>query len=197
MNLLYKVFLVLKPVLPVLLIVGLLQISGQLTNVLTYGQSAILKTGLLNADSEPESSELFDYAFDAYTPDGQKLNTEELKNKVVFINIWATWCGPCRAEMPTIQNLYESTHDPNIVFIILSKDMGGNAAMKVSQYIKKNNFTFPVYIAQGKSTDQLEVPSIPVSYVVSKKGKIALSEVGMRNYNTDRFKKFLKKLSAE
>jgi thiol-disulfide isomerase/thioredoxin len=198
-TLIIKTLMTLKPLLIVLAIVGLLQISGQWGYVQSFGQAAVLKTGVFNADAETEEagSRPFNFNFDAFALDGTKLDGASLKGKVVFLNLWATWCGPCRAEMPTIQQLHNEIKDTNVVFVILSIDQGDRAMQKVNSYITKNQFTFPVYVHPTQPQGELAVPSIPTTYVISKSGTIAHTEVGMRNYNNERFKKYLLKLAAE
>ena len=138
----HKVFLMLKPYLFILIIIGALQITGQLGKVIGYGQRAVLATGVLNAGDDFEDGEAFDFNFEAFTPDGIPLDKASLKNKVVFINLWATWCGPCRAEMPTIQQLYAENNNPNVVFVILSLDQGASAQKKFVITLPKANTRF-------------------------------------------------------
>lgn len=184
----------LKPYLIIGTVVLILQITGQLGTVITFGQTAVLKTGVMNAgvEVEDEEGQPFDYNFTAIDINGNTLSPDSLKNKVVFLNIWATWCGPCRAEMPTIQNLYEGLKNEDIVFVMLSVDRK-DPDTKVREFLAKNTYTFPVYILKGAPTTQLKVPNIPTTYIISKGGKIIRKEVGMRNYDTGRFRKFLLK----
>ncbi len=196
MNLIHNLFHFIKPVLPVAIIVGGLQITGQLGHVVSFGQSAILKSGIMNAGTEFDAGEDFDFNIKALSPDGKALSMDSLKNKVVFLNLWATWCGPCRAEMPTIQNLYNEVKEKDVVFILLSIDRI-DAERKVKEYVAKNKYTFPVYILSGQPNTQLRVPSIPTTFIISKSGRIIRKEVGMRNYNTEKFKKFLLKEARE
>ena len=194
MNTAQKLLHFIKPWLLIIIVIGALQITGQLSKVVSFGQSAILKTGVLNATPEPQEDvqEMFDYHFDATTVDGLPFDTESLKNKVVFLNLWATWCGPCRAEMPTIQNLYNEIKPDDIVFVMLSIDRK-DPVNKVKEYVVKNNYTFPVYILKGAPPTQLRVPSIPTTFIIDKKGNIIRKEVGMRRYDAEKFKKFLLK----
>jgi thiol-disulfide isomerase/thioredoxin len=196
MKIVYRVFHFLKPMLLLALIVGALHITGQLSNVATYGQTAMLKTGLFNAGAELEPEEAFDFNFKATTPAGAPLSMDSLANKVIFLNLWATWCGPCRAEMPTIQTLYSSIDRSNIAFVMLSIDKKGSEK-KVTDYIAKNRYTFPVYILNGAPSEQLRVPSIPTTFIISKDGKVVRKEVGMTNFNTEKFKKFLLKEASK
>jgi thiol-disulfide isomerase/thioredoxin len=188
----YKIFSFIKPFLLVILIVAVLKTTGQLGNVASIAQSTVLKTGLMNAGDEADVEEDFDFNFTAYSLDGKLLTKDSLKNKVVFLNMWATWCGPCRAEMPTIQSLHDGIKNDNIVFVMLAIDRV-DPERKVKNYIAKSNYTFPVYILKGEPPVQMRVPTIPTTFIISKEGKLLRKEVGMKNYDTERFKNFLLK----
>ncbi len=185
-----------KPILSAAIIVGLLLVTGLFDDVSYVAQSAIMKTGVLNASTTTEDApEDFDYGFGLQDLDGNKIEASELKDKVIFLNLWATWCGPCRVEMPSIQQLYETTSsNENIVFIILSIDASEDKE-KVRNYIRKKGFTFPVYMPRGYLTQQLTVPSIPTTFIVSKEGKVVRKEVGTTNFGKPRFAEFLQKLT--
>lgn len=157
-------------------------------------QSAALSTGFLDAGTEElKSPKQFDYDFAIKDLSGVKISFKKFQGKVVFLNMWATWCGPCRAEMADIQKLY-NTVDDKVVFIMLSIDDDKNNARVVS-YISNKAFTFPVYMPSGYLPEQLQVPSIPTTFVISKDGSVVAKEVGSKNYNTDKFKKFLEDLA--
>ena len=76
----------------------------------------------------------------------ESVELSDLKGKVVFLNQWATWCPPCRAEMPAIEKLYESVDKTKVAFVMLSLD---EDPQKARQFVKQNNFTFPVYVPGG------------------------------------------------
>ncbi len=151
----------------------------------------------MNASAIPiEDAQDFNYDFQIKDLDGHKINFSQYKNKVVFLNLWATWCGPCRAEMPTIQKLYtKMANDPNVVFVMLSIDKDKDLP-KVVRYLKDKSFTFKGYMPSGYLTEQLNVPNIPTTFIISKEGKIVGKEVGTTNFNSTRFYKFLKAESA-
>lgn len=189
----HKIFKFLKSWVGALAIVAVLYFTGLLGSISFLAQSAILKTGLMNASIEmPDEDEYFNYGFKIKDLEGNVLDFAQFKGKVLFINLWATWCGPCRAEMPTIQKLYDNIgHDPNIEFVMLSIDRDKDLD-KVIRYLKDKGYTFNGYMPSGYLTRQLDVPSIPTTFVVSKSGKILTKEVGTTNFNTNRFFKFLK-----
>lgn len=188
---------IIKTILPVIIIVGLLKVTGLLGEITYVAQSAALKAGVLNVNpSEPDKDTKFDYAFTLKDLKGKKFPFDQYKGKVVFINLWATWCGPCKAEMPGIQNLYSKMKDDSVTFIMLSLDKD-QALPKVEAYVQKNQYTFPIFMPSGYLAEQLQVPSIPTTFIVSKKGKIVMKEVGTRNYDTKKMVEFLRKEAAK
>ncbi len=161
------------------------------------GQSTFIKTGLPASSRRPlRNVPNFDYNFAIKDLDGNKLSFEQFKGKVIFLNLWATWCGPCRAEMPAIQELYSDVEKDQIVFVMLSIDKDSDKG-KIVRYIKNNEFTFPVYQPSGRLTKQLWVPTIPTTLVVSKDGKIVAKEVGTTDFNTAKFKRFIHELASK
>lgn len=185
---------------PVLVII-LLHVSGLLSSTTAYAQKILLQTGILNASIERQvTNENFSYDFTIQTLNGESFPMEQLKGKVIFINLWATWCGPCRAEMPAIESLYKGTTHKDLAFVMLSIDRK-NDEIKVKNYVNTKGFTFPVYLVQSPFPNQLpealQVPSIPTTFVINKKGEIVYKNVGTANYNTKKFKNFLEELLQE
>jgi thiol-disulfide isomerase/thioredoxin len=186
-----------KPIVVALLVILVLKGTGLLSSVSYYAQSALVVTGFRDAGSEKiKKPETFDYQFVVRDQHGTRINFSAFKGKVIFLNLWATWCGPCRAEMPTIQSLYDHAKSDSVVFVMLSVDDDG-AEAKINRYIDNNKFTFPVYRPSGYLTEQLNVPGIPTTLIISKEGKIVSKEVGATNFDTPHFRKFLEKLSKE
>jgi thiol-disulfide isomerase/thioredoxin len=186
-----------KPVAGVIVVLMLLKYTGLLGGVSYVAQSALLKTGIRNADAEnDERVKDFDYNFSIRSLDGNKIDFNEFKGKVVFLNLWATWCGPCRAEMAGIQDLYSQLNNDQVYFVMLSLDKSEHK-QKIIDYIKKSEFTFPAYTPSGYLPEQLQVPSIPTTFIISKSGKVVSTEIGATNFNTRHFKKYLSQLAAE
>jgi len=98
-----------KPFLTAIAIIAVLKLTGTLDDVSYCTSSALLKVGIMDATPGKESdpAEPFDYNFKIKTLDGTVVDFNQFRGKVVFINLWATWCGPCRVEMPSIQKLYD------------------------------------------------------------------------------------------
>ncbi|MBT1705362.1 TlpA family protein disulfide reductase [Chryseosolibacter indicus] len=191
-----KVYQFFKPWLTIIIVITILRYTGLMSSISVFTNSVILKTGLMDIRPEEETAvRLFDYNFELRDLKGNIIEATTLKDKVVFINLWATWCGPCRAEMPSIQELYNKVDSSKILFVMLSLDKPQNIE-KVKQFVADKEFTFPVYMPNGSLPKQLNVSSIPTTFVIGKDGKIKMQKTGVASYNTPKFEKFINDLTA-
>lgn len=110
---------------------------------------------------------------------GNSFDFENEKGNVVFVNFWATWCPPCIAEMPSIQELYDDYGD-RVTFIMLAQD----DVEKVKNFVTKKEYNFPVYFSQSLAPDVLESKVIPTTYLISKEGRIIIAETGAADWNS-------------
>lgn len=196
-RILFNAWKVTKPWILFVFVLLILRYTGALAGISSVANQAVLMTGVLNADPTKTTTknETFNYDFIIKTLDGKEIDFNSFRNKTVFINMWATWCGPCRAEMPSIQNLYNKVNSDSIAFVMLSID-AEDQPQKVSQYIDAKGFTFPVFIA-GDLPEQLQVKTIPSTFVIDNDGTIAYKKTGMAEYDTKQFRKFLEKLMTD
>lgn len=113
--------------------------------------------------------------------DGKLITLKDLKGKVVFINFWATWCGPCIAEMPSIQKLYDQYKDnPEVVFVLLEAE--GNKT-KATKFMENKELTLPVYYPSGNIPQEFFRGSLPTTVILDKEGNIAHITEGMADYS--------------
>ena len=104
------------------------------------------------------------------------------KGKVVILNFWATWCPPCRAEMPSMETLYQRFKNEGLE--ILAVNLGENQAT-VRQFIQNNRYTFPVPLDSNNRIGAIYgVEAIPTSYILDRDGKIIARIVGSINWDT-------------
>lgn len=173
-----------------------LRYTGALGTLQSAAGHVALATGAMDANPESYNAgkEMFEYSFSVRTPDGETVDFNEYRGKTVFLNLWATWCGPCRAEMPSIQELYEQVGSDSIRFVMLSIDRPEDI-QKVRSYVAANDYTFPIFIA-GDLPAQLQVRIIPSTFVIAPDGTVAYKKSGMADYNTSKFKKFLQKVRS-
>lgn len=113
------------------------------------------------------------------------------KGKVTFISYWATWCPPCIAELPGIQDLYQDYGD-KVNFILLTQE----APEKVKGFISRKGYKLPIYFPQMQAPEMLQGNSIPTNYIIDTKGKIIIKETGAANWNSAKVRNLLNELSA-
>jgi thiol-disulfide isomerase/thioredoxin len=108
---------------------------------------------------------------------GNPIELSSLKGKPVFMNFWATWCPPCVAEMPFINELYPEYKD-KVQFVMVSVDDPKDKD-KVVNFIADKGFTFPVYTAeQADIAKAYNIQGIPTTYIINDKGNIKKVHVG-------------------
>jgi len=123
---------------------------------------------------------------------GNTNNTSNLNGKVVFINFWASWCPPCRAEMPSINELYKKLqNDTTFVFLFINEDDDRTKAIK---YIENNHFSFAIFYTSSGVPEEIFKGTLPTTIVINKEGKIVLKHEGLAGYNTDSFIRQLQEL---
>ena len=137
-----------------------------------------------------EADKLDTYNWELNGLNTQSLNFNEFENKVVFINFWATWCPPCRAEMPMIQSLYNDYKD-KIAFVFVTNENWTT----VEKYFIKKGYELPVYNSGSTPPNKFtETNSIPASYLIDKQGNIVISKTGAADWNSSKVRQLLDKL---
>ena len=128
------------------------------------------------------------------TLDGQHISMDDLAGKVVLIDFWATWCGPCREEMPSIQALYdEFSHEPDFVVLAVSEDSAGRGA--VDSYVHGNAFRFDVLLdPQNLVGDAYDVSGIPETFIIDRTGRIVAHHVGPYDWSKAEMRQALREL---
>jgi peroxiredoxin len=121
--------------------------------------------------------------FSASRLDGTQARLSALKGKVVFLNFWATWCPPCREEMPSMEALYQRFRgrDLELLAVDIQEDKGTVAA-----FMKEYGLTFPAALdSTGRISAEYGVRGIPATFIIDKEGGIIASVVGGRDWNTE------------
>lgn len=114
---------------------------------------------------------------------GNTYNISGLKGSVVFINFWASWCKPCRDEMPSIQSLYNqlSGNEGFRMLMVLYRD----DYQKALSYLKENNFQLPILIDKdGKAASAYGITGVPETYIIDKKGIIKEKIIGPNDWTS-------------
>lgn len=152
-------------------------------------QHVLLQSGFFNAQTEESKKEASVDVEQLKLTDleGSPVSTNELIGRTLFINVWATWCPPCLAEMPDIANLYQSIGQ-EVAFIMISVDKNQD---KARAWVNKKQYPVPVYFVNGKLPEDLLYEAIPTTWVVNSNGIIRYQHSGMAKYHTPEFREFL------
>ncbi len=128
-------------------------------------------------------------AFKITRVDGNIVDLQTLKGKKVFVNLWATWCPPCRAEMPSIKKLYAKLDTAKVMFIMLSLD---DEFEKAKRYASKNKLNLPVYYPTENLPLLFKTQGIPATFIFNEKGELIRQNMGAEDYDTDAYLQLLK-----
>jgi thiol-disulfide isomerase/thioredoxin len=130
-----------------------------------------------------EGKPLFDFDFDVTTVDGKKLKLADLKGKVVIVDVWGTWCGPCKQELPHFKKLYEKYKDQGfeIVGLAIEKATGDAAEKGVREFAEKNGMKYPLACVDNRGPVIKQIPefrAVPTTLYLDKAGKVRFKKVG-------------------
>lgn len=133
--------------------------------------------------------------FNLKTLDGKTLQLSALKGKVVLLNFWATWCPPCREEIPHFKELYDQYRAKGLEIIGVALDDGGEK--DVAPFARQNQINYPLVAAGGQELAQSYggIRGIPTTFLIDKQGRIAQKYIGSRSKEV--FEKEIQALLAE
>lgn len=140
-------------------------------------------TGIPNGQDAPD--------FELKSPDGKTVKLSDFKGKAVMINFWASWCPPCRAEMPALQEVYKEYESQG--FVVLAVNLG-ESDLVVRSFAEKLGLTFPIVIdANDRVSRMYDIVPLPTSYFVDKNGIVQGKWTG--EIKKEQLKTFVKKLT--
>ena len=123
---------------------------------------------------------------------GNELNFTDTKDKVVFLNLWATWCPPCIAEFQAIQDLYNDYGD-KVVFLLVSDE----SPKTINKFLNKKDYDIQIYNPLTNYPEDFNPRSIPRTYIIDKEGYIVVDKKGAANWNSDKVRSQLDQLLAK
>lgn len=180
-------------------VIALLYVTGVHTQVLGTMQRAMLWTGFFDAEqTEVATSDgpylsAADFNFALVNDEGERMNLEDFKGEITFINVWASWCPPCVAEMPTIETLYNEVADhKEINFIILSLDQEPD---KATEFMESRDFAMPYHFPASALPAMFNSQYLPTTYVVSKEGQVIYKREGIADYSSPEYSNWLLELA--
>ncbi|GIW40156.1 MAG: thioredoxin [Candidatus Binatia bacterium] len=124
---------------------------------------------------------------------GQKVRLSAFRGRVVLLNVWATWCAPCREEMPSMERLHRRFSRDGLTVLAVSQDEQGRTT--VEPYVRELGLTFPVLLdPRGEVARKFGVTGYPESFVIDRDGKVVLHHVGFQDWSSPPAVEFFRRL---
>ncbi len=156
------------------------KLKVQLNRLLAFSPSLV---------SQEDRAKVSTYHWSLKGMDDKLFEFKEAQDKVILLNFWATWCPPCIAEMPSMQELYNSYGD-RVVFLFVSEE----PAEKIQEFMDKHQYDFPVYQSISAPPQIFGHESIPQTYLIDQAGEIIIDKSGAADWNSDKVHQILDKL---
>ena len=135
---------------------------------------AFLLSRCSTGGKEPSSGSAPDFSLKSF--DGQEITLSQLKGKVVLLDFWATWCGPCKESIPHLIQLYKNYRESGFELVGMNVDKGDGEAVR--RFVTSMDIPYPVVVAPEDVVRSYRVTGIPVTFLIDKKGKIREKVVG-------------------
>lgn len=133
-----------------------------------------------------------DFNYVVSSLEGEDIPLSSFEGRVMFVNIWGTWCGPCRSELPGIQKLYDSMKDGEVAFLLLSNE----SPETLRSFLEAEGYALPVYVYTDPLPGSLKATSFPTTYIVDQDGMIVFKYKLTAKWNDPSTERFLKYVSG-
>jgi cytochrome c biogenesis protein CcmG/thiol:disulfide interchange protein DsbE len=177
----------------------------QSVNPAKPAKSTASSTSSASKSAKEETAELASARTDVGDPmppytakylDGKPLNLATEKGSVIFLNVWATWCGPCRFETPELQTLQNQYAAKGLKVIGVSVDEGETSAVKT--FVAEQKITYPIAVdPEGRIANLLQTTVLPTSLLLDRNGKIVWRQIGAIMPNDSKLKAAVEKAVSE
>lgn len=161
--------------------------------------NGLMKVGLFQADVKGTNKP--PHSVDALPTltfkdsNSREVSIASLKGKVLLVNFWATWCPPCRAEMPSIETLYQKFKgNDQVAFLMVDVDGNYKTAKK---FMDKKNYSLPVFTPASSIPESLMSGSIPTTLIINKKGELVYRHEGAADFGSEKVIEYFKALLKE
>ncbi len=127
--------------------------------------------------------------------DGKAVRLSNFRGRVVFLNVWTTWCEPCRVEMPSMEVLHQRLAGDGFVLLAVSADADGREV--VAPFVEELDVNFPVLLdPDGHVVSRYRVTGYPETFIIDRGGQVVAHEIGPRDWSDRRYERALRDLMA-
>ena len=174
------------------LTVALILVAGLLITLQVRQQMDDLgdRGGGLPPPPFPQQESLADVEWKLQSLDGEETSLSAFEGKVLFVNLWATWCGPCVVEMPGIQRLYEQFPQEDMAFLLVSDEPPD----VVETFVQEKGWELPLYVSDDERPSAFESRGIPATFILDRMGRIVFRHVGSARWDDESSVRFLNEL---
>ena len=169
------------------LVAGIVVMTGLALVVLSGHRGARIATSsaIGNGSEAPVAAGSQAADFKLEKLDGTTVSLESLRGKVVFLNVWATWCEPCRVEMPSLEKLHREFGPQGLSIVALSVDDPGEDE-HVRQFAKELGLTFEILLDPARATStSYQVTGFPETFVIGREGTIRKKVIGAADWSSE------------
>ena len=122
--------------------------------------------------------------------DGNQVSLSDLKGKVVILNFWATWCPPCKEEMPSMEQLYRKFKDQGLVILAVNVEEDGHQAVK--SFLQRTPYSFPILLdAKAEAQNTYKVFKFPETFIIDRNGNVVEKVIGAIDWTSPKALKFI------
>ncbi len=157
--------------------------------------AALLVACLFSASIQAETSDVTAPDFTLKSLDGRNIKLSEQAGNVVLLNFWASWCGPCRKEMPLLNELHDKYNPLGFMVLGVNVELDSTQARR---FLDDNPVSFPVLLdSENKVTQAYEVVAMPTTAIIDRHGKIRYLHKGYKDGDEQKYRKIVKELIRE
>lgn len=138
----------------------------------------------------PQQESLTGMEWKLQSLDGVETSLSAFEGKVLFVNLWATWCGPCVVEMPGIQRLYEQFPREDVAFLLVSDEPPD----VVEEFVDEKGWKLPLYVSDEERPSAFDSRGIPATFILDRTGRIVFRHVGSAAWDDESSVRFLTEL---
>ena len=136
----------------------------------------LIVLAIVSCSSNPQPTE-FEKDFGAYDLDDNLVRLSDYEGKIVVLNFWATWCAPCRWEMPALEQLYNEYRDRDVVLLSINVS---ESASEIAAFAQEWSLTFPILRdTELEAAKTFGIRSLPTTFLIDRTGKVRMGKVGM------------------